>query len=79
MIFSHCTVCLRALSKPGGAWYCDRCWRYPNLCSLCHRVVKGLFVWCQGCAHGGHVEHMREWYAKNRLCPAGCGHYCEFE
>ena len=47
-ILSNCTVCLRALSKAGGAWYCDRCWRFPNLCSLCHRVVKGLYVWCQG-------------------------------
>ena len=46
-ILSNCTVCLRALSKAGGAWYCDRCWRFPNLCSLCHRVVKGLYVWCQ--------------------------------
>ena len=46
-ILSNCTVCLRALSKAGGAWYCDRCWRFPNLCSLCHQVVKGLFVWCQ--------------------------------
>ena len=47
-ILSNCTVCLRALCKAGGAWYCDRCWRFPNLCSLCHCVVRGLYVWCQG-------------------------------
>ena len=39
--------CGRVLSKPGGAWWCDRCRAPPARCSVCHAVVKGLFVWCQ--------------------------------
>lgn len=37
-----------------------------------------MYVWCQGCAHGGHINHMREWFNGNRQCPAGCGHLCEY-
>ncbi|GAA50539.1 WD repeat-containing protein 24, partial [Clonorchis sinensis] len=28
-------------------------------CALCHQTVRGLFVWCRGCSHGGHLEHMQ--------------------
>ena len=28
----------------------------------------------QGCGHGGHLAHVREWYAKYDMCPTGCGH-----
>lgn len=28
-------------------------------CALCHLTVRGLFVWCRGCSHGGHLEHMQ--------------------
>jgi hypothetical protein len=43
--------------------------------------VKGVFVWCPGCGHGGHLEHALEWFGgiDNRLremCPTGCGHHC---
>jgi hypothetical protein len=27
-----------------------------NICS--HTCVRGLFIWCRGCAHGGHLNHM---------------------
>lgn len=42
------------------------------------QVVRGIYVWCQGCAHGGHINHMREWFNGNRQCPVGCGHFCEY-
>ena len=45
-------------------------------CSVCQRSVKGLFVWCQGCGHGGHIDHMRKWFEQSLECPAGCGHNC---
>ena len=59
-ILSNCSVCQRALSKARGAWYCDRCGRFPNLCSLCHRVVKGLYVWCQVCKQHGWITSLVE-------------------
>lgn len=39
--------------------------------------VRGVYVWCPGCSHGGHVAHMQEWFGQgNRECPTGCGHAC---
>ena len=77
--FSNCTKCNKALSRPQGSWWCGRCKRTPNLCSICREIVKGLFAWCQGCAHGGHLKCLRTWYTKNTLCPTGCGHHCEYQ
>ena len=62
-----------------GSWWCERCKRTPNLCGICRGIVKGLFSWCQGCAHGGHLKCLRTWYARNTLCPIGCGHHCEYQ
>lgn len=76
---SNCTKCNKALSRPKGAWWCERCKRTPNLCDICCEIVKGLFAWCQGCAHGGHPKCLRTWYARNTLCPTGCGHHCEYQ
>ncbi|XP_068633759.1 GATOR2 complex protein WDR24 [Battus philenor] len=57
---------------------CDRCApRRPDLCAVCHQVVRGLYAWCQGCSHGGHLQHMRAWMQRYRVCPAGCGHFCQ--
>ena len=46
-VYTPPSRCGRVLSKPGGAWWCDRCRAPPARCSVCHAVVKGLFVWCQ--------------------------------
>jgi hypothetical protein len=43
---------------------------------ISHQTVKGLYVWCQGCNHGGHLAHMRDWFAKEKSCATGCGHTC---
>ncbi|CAN7951190.1 unnamed protein product, partial [Ixodes pacificus] len=59
-------------------WFCDRCKAVASPCAVCHEVVRGLFVWCQGCAHGGHLQHMTAWFREQRLCPTGCGHPCEY-
>ena len=76
--YSNCTNCKIALNKRG-AWFCDRCKSNPFLCSVCQTTVKGLVVWCQGCGHGGHLGHMRDWFKVGKLCPTGCGHFCEFQ
>jgi hypothetical protein len=44
--------------------------------------VKGIYVWCPGCGHGGHLEHALEWFGGSNgnpvreMCPTGCGHRC---
>ena len=49
------------------------------VCSVCQLAVRGLHVWCQGCGHGGHVDHMREWFRTSLECPTGCGHQCQLK
>ncbi|KAI8647401.1 WD40-repeat-containing domain protein [Parasitella parasitica] len=72
-----CNTCFKLVNgTTGGSWACDKCHRLLNPCSLCHQTVRGLYVWCQGCNHGGHLSHMREWFAIEKLCPTGCGHTC---
>ncbi|XP_058254074.1 GATOR complex protein WDR24 isoform X2 [Hemibagrus wyckioides] len=72
----NCSNCKRPMSNKG--WICDRCHQCASVCAVCHHVVKGLFVWCQGCSHGGHLEHVMEWLKSSNHCPAGCGHLCEY-
>lgn len=55
-----------------------RCRQCASMCAVCHHVVKGLFVWCQGCSHGGHLQHIMKWLETSSHCPAGCGHLCEY-
>jgi len=61
---------------------CKRCRKRVGLCFLCHQVVKGMFVWCPGCGHGGHLNCALEWFGgaeglpPQEMCPTGCGHKC---
>lgn len=59
-------------------FFSRRCNQCASVCAVCHHVVKGLFVWCQGCSHGGHLEHIMKWLKSSAHCPAGCGHLCEY-
>ena len=47
------------------------------LCGVCELPVRGSYVWCQGCGHGGHLAHMRSWFETEVECPTGCGHRCQ--
>jgi len=77
---SNCAACKKALMRREGGHYCDRCKKFSTICSLCFKTVKGLYVWCQGCGHGGHLSHLKAWFEEtgNKNCPAGCGHLCEY-
>lgn len=76
-IHTFCGKCSKPLQRSG--WLCDRCHTTDAaLCSVCHQIVKGLYMWCQGCSHGGHLPHIKQWMASNKVCPTGCGHACEY-
>lgn len=45
-------------------------------CSLCRIPVKGLVSYCPNCNHGGHVEHIQNWFKSHEACPAGCNCKC---
>jgi len=66
---------------------CGSCRRRVGMCFLCHEPVRGMFVWCPGCGHGGHLDHAIEWFGGSdfgsngelrEFCPTGCGHKCNF-
>ncbi|KAI9229250.1 MAG: WD40-repeat-containing domain protein [Piptocephalis tieghemiana] len=80
-VYTTCNHCFKPIANAGGGyWMCERCRKLLNPCSICHQTVKGLYVWCQGCSHGGHLEHMNHWFnqAGQQECPTGCGHKCTF-
>ena len=58
---------------------CRKCLSTANVCAICHKPVQGLYAWCQGCGHGGHLDHISEWLKENKKCPFGCGHRCEYD
>ncbi|XP_067934537.1 GATOR2 complex protein WDR24-like [Watersipora subatra] len=77
-VYTFCTRCVKPLPAAECGWYCKKCKQITSPCSICHTPVKGTYVWCQGCAHGGHISHMKEWFQSNKQCPTGCGHECEW-
>ncbi|XP_053207319.1 GATOR complex protein WDR24-like isoform X2 [Panonychus citri] len=76
-IYTSCGKCQKGSASKVG-WLCDKCKSLPSQCSICHEIVKGLYIWCQGCSHGGHLQHITEWLKISRHCPSGCGHQCEY-
>ncbi|KAG4305245.1 hypothetical protein PORY_001415 [Pneumocystis oryctolagi] len=63
--------------------YCESCQRIPEGCIICNVPIKGQYLWCQGCSHGGHAECIRNWfmggYSSCGMCPSvACLHYCMF-
>ena len=58
---------------------CKNCDKDITLCAVCSKTVTGLYVWCGGCSHGGHLSHLHNWYVENTTCPyPGCDHECEY-
>lgn len=56
----------------------------PNLqCTICRTRVRGLVFLCERCNHGGHIDHLSQWFYdpappnQPRQCPAlSCQCYC---
>jgi len=63
-------------STPTPSPWCGKCRALVSQCALCLQPVRGVYVWCPGCGHGGHIDHLQEWFAANSECPTGCGHRC---
>jgi hypothetical protein len=63
--------------------YCINCRKVRKLiqCCFCHILVKGLVNFCIHCGHGGHSNHMEDWFVKNQqvYCMTGCGCKCALE
>jgi hypothetical protein len=48
-------------------------------CVICDVGVRGLCTFCPACGHGGHAEHMSEWFRSSQTCASGCGCHCALE
>ena len=76
----HCSKCNKMFPGNRPCCICDKCsGGLLNTCVICHLPVKGLYAWCQGCSHGGHLVHLKEWFISHQFCPAGCSHRCEYK
>lgn len=59
--------------------YCLQCQQFNLKCSLCNSTVRGAAHVCLKCGHGGHANHLIEWFNKETLCAINCGCCCLFE
>ncbi|KAJ1892303.1 SEA (Seh1-associated) complex subunit [Kickxella alabastrina] len=77
----NCPNCRSSLGYIPDVGYakCLECKKDVNPCVICQQPTKGRYVWCRGCGHGGHSEHMFEWFKDMQQvsCPTGCGHLCQ--
>jgi len=67
-----CDRCGRQLQD----YFCKFCRIYAFKCAICHISVKGLSNFCMICSHGGHTQHIYEWFKVEQGCPTGCGCRC---
>ncbi|KAF4034532.1 C4HC2 type zinc-ribbon [Phytophthora infestans] len=81
-VYFNCARCSKPLESSGPSELgvpvslCTSCSNAATLCSICQLPVRGLYVWCPVCAHGGHLDHLTEWFAHETVCPTGCSHHC---
>ncbi|KAL3859727.1 hypothetical protein ACJMK2_009928 [Sinanodonta woodiana] len=54
----------------------ENCLMLAFQCVICHTGVRGASNFCLLCGHGGHAEHMLEWFQLENKCPTGCGCFC---
>ncbi|WWC65935.1 uncharacterized protein I303_108557 [Kwoniella dejecticola CBS 10117] len=50
-------------------WWCKRCKLGAKVCAVCRKVVKGLWLGCRKCGHGGHGTCMRVYHNQAPLQP----------
>lgn len=69
------------LDYPGtlveGAGECSSCGASNLPCIVCQLPVKGLAAICRSCGHGGHLRHLKKWFAQEAACATGCGCQCQ--
>ncbi|KAH7031811.1 hypothetical protein BKA57DRAFT_478380 [Linnemannia elongata] len=73
----RCFECEKRLYPSYKCDFCKRM-RVGIKCTICHISVRGRTSVCLKCAHGGHTEHLWEWFVQegNGVCPTGCGCEC---
>ncbi len=70
----YCPKCHRPANPETNI--CNACHTYAFRCSICTNAVRGKFLVCFTCGHGGHLDHIMSWFKNNTVCPTGCGCTC---
>jgi Zinc-ribbon, C4HC2 type len=71
---SECTRCGTQVQAESA---CTKCGGFGFQCSVCQLTVRGASFFCSSCGHGGHSQHIAQWFASGqKLCPTGCGCAC---
>lgn len=62
----------------GAALVCGRCEGLALVCFLCQVPMRCAGCYCVRCGHGGHREHVLQWFemASTEECATGCGCKC---
>lgn len=45
---------------------------FYNPVGIKSKPFQKWFSWCQTCRHGGHTEHLSEWFKNHNECPVTC-------
>ncbi|GMK56594.1 hypothetical protein CspeluHIS016_0304340 [Cutaneotrichosporon spelunceum] len=71
---SHVQYCVKCGKSTGSLddtcetktfWWCTKCHRAAKICTICREPVKGLWMSCNTCRHGGHQRCMRLYYTES--------------
>jgi hypothetical protein len=69
----HCNQCG---GEVGDDFWCRTCSNFAFRCSICEKVLRGSGFFCPSCGHGGHGDHIKQWFQTSPDCPIGCGCRC---
>jgi hypothetical protein len=70
-----CPECKSPLSN----CQCSRQYNQGIHCTICQRQCRGIVLVCVLCGHGGHYQHMIDWFAEETECASGCGCLCKLK
>ncbi|CAG9771641.1 unnamed protein product [Ceutorhynchus assimilis] len=57
---------------------CTSCKRIAFRCVICNTAAKASVNCCLICGHGGHTDHLEQWFERHSFCPL-CGCQCLME
>ena len=71
----NCRECLTPITERGT---CVKCLKSQDGCVVCNLPILGLSWHCWKCNHGGHMQHMKQYFHNDleKPCLTGCGCQC---
>lgn len=71
----RCSLCMLHMGTTNGACFQNKTGHVSS--SWQSKPFAKWFSWCQSCRHGGHTEHLTQWFSNHTECPvASCTCKC---